>query len=351
MKKAAIFTSEFYQKNKLFDKDNKIMNRDDCLYHMYLLRENWKKEGFELNTQDIYPLEDCSFIIFINFPAFQENILKKLRNLKKDLYLICYESEIISPHNWRKNNHKYFKKIFTWSDKWVDNKKYIKFYWPNRVPENFDFSLKKKDKFCALIAGNKFNYDRRELYSERNKAILWFEKKHSDEFDLYGVGWEEGIWKPFLHPYLRSKIFHLINRITDKLKISRRLFKKQFKSYKGKVESKRETYSKYKFAICYENAKNIYGYITEKIFDCFFAGCIPIYLGAPDVAKFIPKNTFIDKKHFKTYKELYKFLKNMENEVYLQYLENIKVFLKSDKMFYFSDVNFVDTLTKNILKD
>ncbi len=318
---------------------------------MYLLRENWKKEGIELNTQDIYPLEDCDFTIFFDFPTFQENILKKLQDLKKDLYLICYESEMILPHNWRKNNHKYFKKIFIWSDKWVDNKKYIKFYYPNKLPEDIDFSLKKKDKLCTLIAGNKSHFDRRELYSERNKAILWFEKKHLNEFDLYGVGWEKGIWKPFIRSYINSKIFHLVNRITDKLKISNKLFRKQLKSYKGKVESKKETYTRYKFAICYENVKNIDGYITEKIFDCFFAGCVPIYLGAPDVANFIPKNTFIDKNRFPTYRKLYKFLKNMDNESYNQYLENIKEFLKSEKMFNFSGENFVITLTNNILRD
>ncbi len=347
MKKAAIFTSDFFQKNKLFDKES----RDDCLHHMYLLRKKWKREGYELNTQDIYPLEDCEFVLFMYFPIFQIDILEKLTNLNKDLYLICYESEMISPNDWKKSNHKHFKKIFTWSDKLVDDKKYIKFYNPNRVPKNLDFSLKKKDKFCTLIAGNKSHFDRRELYSERNKAILWFEKKHLNKFDLYGVGWEKGIWKPFIRPYLHSKIFRLANRITDKLKISRRLFRKKLKSYKGKVESKKETYSRYKFAICYENVKNIDGYITEKIFDCFFTGCVPIYLGAPDVANFIPKNTFIDKNRFKTYRKLFIFLKNMDNELYSQYLENIKAFLKSEKMFYFSDENFVNTLTNNILRN
>ena len=48
------------------------------------------------------------------------------------------------------------------------------------------------------------------------------------------------------------------------------------------------------FAICYENARDIPGYITEKIFDCFFAGCVPIYWGgAPNVTDHIPANTFI----------------------------------------------------------
>jgi hypothetical protein len=51
-------------------------------------------------------------------------------------------------------------------------------------------------------------------------------------------------------------------------------------------------FNKYKFIICYENSyKN--GYITEKIFNCFFGHTIPIYKGSPVVEKYINKNTFI----------------------------------------------------------
>ena len=31
------------------------------------------------------------------------------------------------------------------------------------------------------------------------------------------------------------------------------------------------------------------GYISEKIFDCFYSGTIPIYLGAKDVKTIFPK--------------------------------------------------------------
>jgi hypothetical protein len=61
---------------------------------------------------------------------------------------------------------------------------------------------------------------------------------------------------------------------------------------------------KYKFSICYENARDTPGYITEKIFDCFFAGCVPIYWGANNITDHIPKECFIDKRDFEDYKVL-----------------------------------------------
>ena len=54
-----------------------------------------------------------------------------------------------------------------------------------------------------------------------------------------------------------------------------------------------EVFNKYKFILCIENSYNP-GYITEKIFNCFFANAIPLYLGDPDVCKYINSEIFID---------------------------------------------------------
>ena len=51
-------------------------------------------------------------------------------------------------------------------------------------------------------------------------------------------------------------------------------------------------YSQYKFIICFENSKT-YGYITEKIFNVFLAGTIPIYDGAPNITDYIVPGSFI----------------------------------------------------------
>lgn len=54
-----------------------------------------------------------------------------------------------------------------------------------------------------------------------------------------------------------------------------------------------KVFNKYKFIICFENSYNT-GYVTEKIFNCFFAKTIPIYLGDPDICKYINPESFID---------------------------------------------------------
>jgi len=220
---------------------------------------------------------------------------------------------VIRPDNWDKKYHKYFNKIFTWNDRWVDGEKYIKFYWPNKIPENLNF--KKKTKFCTMIVGNKYKSHPLELYKERRKIIRWFEQNHPEDFDLYGIGW--------------NKLY--------------------YPSYKGAIRSKKEILEQYKFSICYENVKELEGYITEKIFDSFFAGCVPVYWGASNVTDYIPANTFIDRRKFKDNKELYNYLKNMSDKEYTDYLNAIKKFVESERIYPFSGEYFAETIVTHIL--
>ena len=54
-------------------------------------------------------------------------------------------------------------------------------------------------------------------------------------------------------------------------------------------------FNKYKFVFVSENSLSS-GYITEKIFNCLFARCIPIYYGCNEIEKFIDKDCFINMK-------------------------------------------------------
>lgn len=53
------------------------------------------------------------------------------------------------------------------------------------------------------------------------------------------------------------------------------------------VDDKIEAMKLYKYALCMENG-SYPGYITEKVIDCFVAGVVPIYAGAPDWEDYLP---------------------------------------------------------------
>ena len=96
------------------------------------------------------------------------------------------------------------------------------------------------------------------------------------------------------------------------------------------IEDKIATLQKFRFSICFENTKDVSGYVTEKIFDCFGAGCVPVYYGAKDISTYIPEGCYIRLERFVSIEALYDYLKNMTEEEYLGYQSNIRSFLASD---------------------
>lgn len=148
---------------------------------------------------------------------------------------------------------------------------------------------------------------RSELYVERLKTIEFFSSNPG--FDLFGQGWENPV--PGFERQLRPCI----------VKCGRG-------PIPGGDEPKLNVLSQYKFSLCFENT-SFPGYITEKIFDCFFAGTIPVYLGAPDISDYVPAETFVDYRQFKSHDELNDFLNSMSEQEAQSYLDAAKEFMTS----------------------
>lgn len=334
MKKACLVVSSFYERNRIFDLGDKIANRDNCLYSFYLLRHRLGQHGFDLATQDVHHQDTSDIVIYNEMPhrlPREEDIYKS--------YLLIVESEVIRPDNWDIEKHRYFNKIFTWKDTIIDKIKYIKINIAQLIPTEINKKAFKKTKLCTLMAGNKKVKHPLEIYSKRLEAIRWFERNHPEDFDLYGIGWDG-------YKLISRKWSAKLNNI---LPFLTKYFPVRFPSYRGQVSAKRPVLEQYKFSICYENAKDIPGYITEKIFDCFFAGCVPVYWGANNITDHIPAACFIDKRKFASYEALYEYMTKMDDREYFQYLNAIKLFLKSKKVHQFSADYFANTIVSEIL--
>ena len=91
---------------------------------------------------------------------------------------------------------------------------------------------------------------------------------------------------------------------------------------------KRAVLNGYRCAVCFENCV-FPGYVTEKIMDCFLAGCVPVYWGAPDITDFVPAETFIDFRRFGTAAELDRYLRDLTEAEAQGYLDAAGDFLAS----------------------
>ena len=338
MKRACIYVNPFFVKDGVFSQDDPFLNRDNQLEPFRQLRAAFQARGYSLRTQDFHSPESSELTVYFDMPDRLPS-----KELLDRSYLVIFETELIRPDNWKVRKHRHFKKVFTWSESHLRDdrsNRYVKINFPQVVPSQLpDVPFKDRPKLCCLIAGGKLSIHRRQLYSERIRWIRWFEKNHPEDFAFYGAGWKR-LW--VTGP--------LWVRAVNKLPFWRKILYPPFPSYLGPVDKKLETLSKTKFSICLENGRDIEGYITEKIFDCFFAGNVPLYRGAQDIADHVPENCFIDLRQFKTREEIYEKIKTMSEAEFEGYRQRISAFLKSEKFAPFSIATFVKTIVDQCVK-
>lgn len=306
--------------NSMFDTQRNLMTEAPIFMK---LRIFLRQRNIYINTYDIStkrpPYKNIHFDIPYPFPS-NFSIWKTIVTQRTQNILICTEPPTVNPFNYMKIFHTYFIKVYTWNDTLIDNKKYFKYRLPKASSGIYTRAKQYKEKkFLILINTNKSAFYPfkllssfgKELYSERIKSIEFFQARIPNKFYLYGRGWN----KPRKYN-LGEHIFGF----------------KKYPTYKGEVIDKIELLSGFKFSLCFENLTDVKGFITEKIFDCFKARCVPIYWGASDIEKHIPMNCFIDFRNFFDYEKLLIFLSSINENRYNRYIENIERLLADKKV-------------------
>lgn len=321
--------SYLHLSNILF-KDNNEYNQNKCREPYIYLKKYCFENGLNLNTIDISnykKIERSDIYVSFDHKNLLRKIYWKFRDRKYPVFninkfkkkiLFHFEPPVVMPEiNYSLNSlTTYYDRLFlTWHS---DNSKINYFHIPQTHNNFFPKYWEKDHKlFLTIINSNRKVISKyKELLSQRIEAIIHFSEKN--DIDLYGHDWD----KPIFAPY------------NSKKEIIR-------KTYKGKVKNKYDILSNYKFSIAFENCE-LFGYITEKIFDCFYVGTIPIYLGAPDIEKYIPKKCFIDMRDFNNFFELEKFLKSLKQGEIQEYKDNILKFLNSDQYKVFTKEHFAE---------
>lgn len=253
------------------------------------------RHGIEMAGTGFTDYKDADVFFFWERPREGDKVFQYALASGKPMYLLATEPVSTLPMNGSPDNIMLFDKIFVWNGKTghrVFHIKPIYFAFPRELSEK-PFASRKLSCMIASIYNRENDAD--ELYSKRAESVRWFEQNHPDGMDFYGRQ----------------------NRFTDT----------RFSIYRGPVDNKLPLMEQYKFIICYENTCGLHGYISEKIFDAFFAGCVPVYWGAPDVSDYIPADCYIDRREFDSYEKLYDRLISMDENEYTRYRERAASFL------------------------
>lgn len=326
---------ETLTENSLFDYSSP-RNSDGLFTPYIVLREKLLRLGIEINTPDVNAGRSVLFEIHMDARPLAKNNISK--------YLIAVESPLINKLNADVEYLKDFRRIFSWNNMALSLPESVKIFTPNNIIVSDFRGYNERNIISCLISSNKVApwVGDRDLYAERINVIRWYEQNVPTLFHLYGRGWD----KPSYAFTPKDKFFRRIGRLRSQL-----FGHKPFPSWRGKVNFKSEILCNTKFSYCYENAKGLQNYITEKIFDCFMSGCVPIYWGADNVQEYIPLNCFIDRRQFGDTAEVHRYLMSISSEQYGQFQRNIFDFLKSDKAYQFSAEYFAATIANSIAKD
>lgn len=323
--------------NSIFDLHHSS-NRDNCNVPFYNLRCELGKIGVELSTPDLLTGKKITLKLHFNS---QKNYIYTKRDV-----VVLFETPNIIPSNGNLDQISKAALVFTWNDDLVDKfTNFEKINFPNHIDSDIKYgNIFNRDIFFSIISGNKslrFKNEAIDLYKERVKVIRWFEENHPGDFHLYGIGWES--------PEASGGALNKLIRRFYSLFFSKYFYIKPFPLYRGAVKNKRDIYSRTRFSFCFENVAGYNGYITEKIFDCFSAGCVPIYWGADNINAYIPKNCFIDMRDFNCLDDLYVNLMNIDEIEYNNYQHAISNFIKSEGFSQFSSEYFVSKIKGSLM--
>ena len=299
-------SSEHFLENKLFDKDDAFLNRDGTLLPFVRMKEALEARGIPVHTAD--RLRDGTVTARMNH-YWSLGLLDSYTPLlaRSDVRLrgfLVMEPALVAPHLYRAlpKISQDFESVWLhnvngdgYSTDGVDASKLHKFFWPQPYPceqQEFWSKTDRSNRWIVIAGNHNPRWRMPEFYSRRIEAVA--ELTQDNRVDLYGRDWDKwwsihSAWLPYW--------------------LNRRAL---MQAYRGTCVSKLEILSRYHYSLCYENTP-VQGFITEKIFDCFYAGTVPVYLGAPDIDKWIPSSCYIDARRFNHVQEMWDFVQGQSD--------------------------------------
>ncbi len=324
-----------YAGNALF-KPGAGENNGEFYLPYAMLREAFLGHGIELNTPDVNTGREVEFELHINC---------RRQDPSARAYVYLYENPLIRPLNRDRAALARYARWFTWDGGLLDDPRAVRLPYPNPLATEGSGGPEARPLFLVLVASNKALAveDPRDQYGERVRILEWYERNAPGDFHLHGRGWD----RPAALPGRLGRIRNQLRKALGRLLPSR----SPYATWRGPVDDKIDLLSRARFCLAHENCRDLPGYVTEKLFDCFRAGCVPVYVGPSEIAELVPPGCFVDGREFRTPADLDSHLRAIDDDAYRAYQERIRAFLRSPEARPFSQGHFVEVMVRQILAD
>jgi hypothetical protein len=327
-------------------------------------KEAGKAQNIQLDTWDMYPLSQADLVWIQDLPASRREIADARAAAPNAPFVFqIWETPVDRLHYHDSRNHDLFDAIVTYnSTACSKEKRYFHYHIPIGIPDPLPtfkpFSQRKPlvmintNTYSGWLAPRKpgltglpvmgpalggwqlswkqvVQQQHSSLYERRRNLARLAEEFFPNLLEIYGFGWqgEAASWSHKIVPA------------------------KPFKSALGRLNSyKLEAMSQYRFCHAFENFVGGYGYISEKIFDCFYAGVVPVYLGDQNITQYVPLEAFVDARQFKGDLELLEYLQNCSESTWQRMYEAGQAYLSSEKIRQFQTPTFAAQMLEIIKK-
>lgn len=295
------------------------------------------KAGFRVGT-----FEDAN--VFINMNHDKKSASRASKNSRVLKVLIRTEPISVFPAQYTKRVEKQYDLVITTGRPKSSTGKFLDTHHPyrtlsnpnlpeldennvhNRYSENdkdiHEFSNWNRRKiYLSLIAADKVSSQRENYYDLRRKFAS---EAQANELEVYGALWNES---------LKNRIYHRVGvglhairyRTIPNLPSLYGGLHKRYASHKGAPQDKQIIVRGSKFSLVIENSTT---YVSEKLFDAFIGGSIPIYFG-PELSKYGIAEEDLVIRHQGSLSELTYRLNNMSERDISVRLAAIKQFIES----------------------
>jgi len=247
----------------------------------------------------------ADIVLYWNSWTYRPKHLHRNPDALRVLYM--YESVVVDPLVYSGKLWEKFDHILTWNHHLAESCR--RFHWFPLVYHDLPFShgygvteesevdeasLLQRPRAISQICGDKYSLIPSELYSLRRHVADWFAAHGTLPMYVYGI------------PGMKSP------------------------NYVGPSADKHASLSQYRYSLCFENSYHptwSQGWTTEKIFDCMAAHTVPVYYGDSQIEKRVPPNCFIDYRQFDSLADLDRYLAELSDEDYLDFVRHARAFL------------------------
>jgi len=310
------------------------------------LQSSLAQVGFEIRPFTAWAGALPDVAVFFDCPRMDDPDLRRCLAHAIPFLLVILENLHLQPHATYRELKPLAQKILTYDLDEVDGQK---IFW---LPYSLDIQAGRQKREWALtqarphLLGMINSWKKSEmpgdLYEKRNRLAIQAGKILRGEMFLAGSGWD----RHMVHSLKWQR--SLAKRCPS---LARSLFRWPNSAYRGVLElgkAKLQALATCEFALVPENCSSLRGYITEKIFNALFAGCIPIYQGHPEATRWLPPETFLPMERFRSGEQLVRFLRAMRREDKDAYHKAGTRFLEGRATEFFDVHKYVDVFRHHL---